>query len=89
MSTIEKDWEDFRTEVYPGADLESEQMKQLKACWFSAYIGCLTTMGMLTAESKNVDDGVDLLKSLFSEAETFIMKYAKEEMKRQNGVADC
>lgn len=84
MKTIEQDWQDFRSHVYPNVSETSEQVRQLKACWFSAHLNCLSAMYKVGGEAVTEEQGADMLAALFKEADGFVNNYIKQEFKRQD-----
>lgn len=89
MNTIEKEWQDFISFTYPNSDERSEQMRQLKACWFSAHLSCLTSTREIVAAASDEDHGVELLQAFSDEAKNFVANYVKEEFVRQSAGASC
>lgn len=82
---IEKSWQEFISFTYQEVDPKSEQMRQLKACWFAAHI---EINGILNELSQMMDAGrgAEFLTGLDNEAKSFIMNYVREEKARQGVV---
>lgn len=83
MKTIEQGWQDFRSQVYPGTPETTEQMRQLKSCWFSAHFNLLNELSELGAEAETDEEGAVQMENLYAEANLFIKKFISEEYKRQ------
>lgn len=78
---IEKEWQNFKAFVYPHVPENTEQMRQLKACWFSSFLSALSCMH----ETSALDEmqAVQQLEAMHDEAQTFIKTHAEKEFKRQ------
>jgi hypothetical protein len=82
MITVEQKWQDFRKLVYPGTEESSEQMRQLRACWNSAYLCSITTFEEVCSSQSEVE-AQETITSLLKEAAGVVESYVAEEMKRQ------
>lgn len=80
---IEAAWQNFKAHVYPGLSEDTQQLRQLKACWFSGHVSALCLARKISEEAPDEDEGANMLQKLLKEAETFILTYADEEIERQ------
>jgi len=77
IETVEERWQGFRAMVYPDVDQSSEQMRQLRMVWFSAYLDCLGHVQEVSAVVSE-DDAVEVLKGIHNEVEGACLSYARE-----------
>lgn len=80
-ATVESEWQDFKTFVYPGMPDHIEQMRQLKACWFASFFAAMEVIHKISAMDE--DEAVKKMSELYDEATTHMKVFTDEEMKRQ------
>ena len=82
MITVEGQWQNFKAHVYPKADENSEQMRQIKAAWFASHFDAIQTM-TVTVPDLREGDAVKLITNLKRESSTFVQEYIAQERARQ------
>ena len=80
--TVQKQWDNFRSRVYPDTDQSAEQIRQLKAAWFAATFDTITVLKNVIPAMPE-EQGVATLMAIEVEAKDFINAYIKEENERQ------
>lgn len=79
--TIEQEWQEFKAHIYPGKPDDTEQIRQLRACWHAAFLDCFSVIHDISRLPEGI--GAKLLLKLQNEAMAGCEEFIKKEKLRQ------